>query len=110
MLQSSPYGCEQCHAYEIGTTRKARESATTEELRRGWFEGEYSRTANQRHSNYMLAMRRMLKEIGVLLCLQDINYEITDAQARRLCQIAGFDEQKVERTLKSLMALIDVTD
>lgn len=58
----------------------------------------------QRHSNYMLAMRRMMKEIEILLRLQDISCEITEQEALRFCKIAGFDGVRIERNLKELMA------
>jgi hypothetical protein len=65
-------------------------------------------TKKQRHSNAMLKMRRMMKEIAVIMRLQDPDYEISDEEAQRICFIAGWDVFRVERALKRLMEKINV--
>lgn len=65
------------------------------------------RTKEQHFSNCMLAMRRMFKEIVVILNLQDPNYEIDDDEVERLLQLAGWNEMRTERALKRLMEKID---
>ena len=64
------------------------------------------RTKMQRYSNAMLMLRRMFKEISLIVRLQDPDYEITDEEAQRVCLIAGWDDLRVERALKRLMEKI----
>lgn len=76
-----------------------------EELRQGWL---VWKTAEQRFSNYMLSMRRMFKEIALLLRLQDGNYRLSGEESRRVLKIPGWDESRVGRGLiKALMKRID---
>jgi hypothetical protein len=65
-------------------------------------------TKKQRHSNAMLRMRRMMKEIALILRLQDINSELSEEEVNRICFIAGWDDLRVERALKRLMEKINV--
>ena len=103
MMQCSPYGCDDCHSYEI----RDREKRPGEKLRSGWREGEWYRTVMQRHSNFMLRMRRIMKEITVLLHLQDPDYEISDEEAERVLKVAGWDELRTQRALNRIMEKLD---
>lgn len=69
---------------------------------------EHFRTRFQRHSNCMLYMRRMFKELEILLRLQspDVYYSITDEEATRVLKCVGYDKEKVDKALADLMAKI----
>jgi hypothetical protein len=58
-VQVTPYGCESCHSYQFDYGEK-RENVSEEEWKVGWYQGEWLRDAIQRHSNYMLSMRRIM--------------------------------------------------
>jgi hypothetical protein len=107
-MQVSGYQCFNCHAYQFSLAAE-HDDSTPEEKRLGFFMGmpEIWRTARQRHSNYMLFMRRMFKEIELLLRLQDLDAEITDDEAMRVCQLVGIDELAIERSLKAIMKRLD---
>ena len=60
----------------------------------------------QRYSNTMLKMRRMFKEIALILNLQDPNYAINDDETERILKCAGWDELRATRALKALMKRI----
>mgnify|MGYP005989220195 CR=1 FL=1 len=107
-LQITPYGCDECHSYEIGRYALTQpENYSAEELKRGWVEGEFYRDVMQRHSDYMLRMRRVFKYIAMLLRLQDIHHEITDEEAAIVCQAIDFDEMHMQRALKRTMDVLE---
>jgi hypothetical protein len=55
----------------------------------------------------MSEMRRIMEEVALLLRLQDPDCEISDTEALRVLQIAGYDELRIERALKKLMTRLD---
>ena len=66
------------------------------------------RTKEQRHCNAMLMLRRMFKEIALILRLQDGNYRLSGDESRRVLKIPGWDESRVGRDLiKACMKRLD---
>lgn len=43
MAQVTPFGCEACHAYEIGPYDKIERKLTPDEKRTGWYEPDLAR-------------------------------------------------------------------
>ncbi len=65
-------------------------------------------TVMQRHCNYMLSMRRMFKEIALLLRLQDPNCRLSGGESRRVLKIPYWYESRVGRGLiKACMKRLD---
>ena len=67
-------------------------------------------TARQHYSNIMLYMRRMMKEIALLLRLQSSDYEFSDEEADRVLQLAGWDDLRTKRALKRLQKRMEKID
>jgi hypothetical protein len=66
-------------------------------------------TKHQIHSNWMLAMRRFMGEIELLLRIENTDdplYPLSSDEASRICLAAGFDEEHLKRTLEGLLKLV----